>query len=415
MLRKAAPALAIATMLTLTACGGSAGGDSASSDGVKTGKGVSDSEINLAILTDYSGPIAQAATSGSIGLEIKLDQVNAAGGICGRQIVLHKMDTKFDPQVTTQQYRAIANKVVMIPQVMGTAPLMAIKDSIAKDDILTFSASLNSSSLKLEDVSIYTPPFEVELINGLVWAAQKVGASAANPLKVGVVAAADEYGTTYAGAVKFAAKQIPGVEVVSSPTYSPTDNDFTAQATELKNSGAQVVMLSNTMAQTPGLIGQSAQLGFKPMWVGYSGSWNAALAKPLAGLIDNYFISSSYGALNDDVQGIKDMNAALAQYAPDEKPSNFQVAGWLSGVATVAVLEKACENKDLTREGVLAAVQDLDIDFGGILPAVNLGTGDSIVSYKSRMNSINADGLLIPITDWSETDQARAWGTENGF
>lgn len=415
MLRKAAPALAIATMLTLTACGGSASGDSASADGVKTGKGVSDSEINLAILTDYSGPLAQPATSGSIGLEIKLDQVNAAGGICGRQLVLHKMDTKYDPQVTTQQYRAIANKVVMIPQLIGTSSLMAVKDSIAKDDLPTFSASLNTAALKLEDVAIYTPPFEVELINGLVWAAQKAGASATNPLKVAVVAPADEYGTGYADSVKFAAEQIPGVEVVTSPTYSPADNDFTAQATELKNSGATVVILANTMAQTAGLVGQSAQLGYSPQWIGYSGAWNAALAKPLAGLTDNFYVSASYGALNDDVQGIKDMNAALAQYAPNEKPSNFQVAGWLSGTATAAVLEKACENKDLTREGVLAAMQDLDIDFGGILPTVNLGTGDSIVSYQSRMNTVNADGLLIPTTDWAETDQARAWGEANGF
>ncbi|WP_072844418.1 hypothetical protein [Rhodococcus tukisamuensis] len=67
-------------MLALTACGGSDGGDSTTgADGIKVGKGVGDSEINLGILTDYSGPIAQAATSGSIGLEIKLDQVEASG------------------------------------------------------------------------------------------------------------------------------------------------------------------------------------------------------------------------------------------------------------------------------------------------------------------------------------------------
>ncbi|MFE4503212.1 ABC transporter substrate-binding protein [Rhodococcus sp. NPDC056743] len=415
MLRKTVPAVAVAAMLTLTACGGSGNGDTTSSGGVKTGVGVTDTEIDLALLSDYSGPIAQAATSATIGTQVQVDAVNAAGGVCGRKLVLNKVDTKYDPQVATQQYRAINNKVLMMPQLIGTPAMMALKDNIVKDNMPTFASSLNTSAIKLDKVSIYTPPFEVELINGLVWAAQEAGASAANPLKVAVVAPADEFGEVYSGAVKFAAGKIPGVEIVASPTYTATDNDFTAQATALKQSGAQVGVLANTMAQTAGIVGQSAQLGYKPQWVGYSGAWNAALAKPLAGLTDNFFVSASYGTLSDNVQGITDLKAALAQYAPNEQPSNFQVVGWLSAVATQAVLEKACENKDLTRDGVLAAMENLEIDFGGILPAVNLKDGDSIVSYQTRMNRVGADGLTVPVGDFQESEQAKAWGAANGF
>ncbi|OYD68302.1 ABC transporter substrate-binding protein [Rhodococcus sp. OK302] len=415
MLRKTVPAVAVAAMLTLTACGGSDSGTSTSAGGVKTGIGVTDTEINLGLLSDYSGPLAQAATSGTLGMQVQVDAVNAAGGICGRQLVLHKMDTKYDPQVATQQYRAINNKVLMMPQLVGTPAMMAIKDNIAKDNMPTFASSLNTSAIKLDKVSIYTPPFEVELINGLVWAAQEAGASAANPLKVAVITPADQYGEIYAGAVKFAADKIDGVEVVASATYTPTDNDFTAQVADLKQSGAQVVILGNTMAQTAGIVGQSAQLDFKPKWVGYSAAWNAALAKPLAGLMDNIYVSASYGVLADDVQGIADMKAALAKYAPNEEPSNFQVVGWLSGVATQAVLEKACENKDLTRDGVLAAMENLDVDFGGILPAVNLKDGDSIVSYETRVNRVDANGMMIPVADFKATDEAKAWGEANGF
>lgn len=415
MLRKTVPAVAVAAMLTLTACGGSGSSDSTSAGGVKTGVGVSDTEINLALLSDYSGPIAQAATSATIGTQVQVDAVNAAGGVCDRKLVLNKVDTKYDPQVATQQYRSVNNKVLMMPQLIGTPAMMALKDNIVKDNMPTFASSLNTSAIKLDKVSIYTPPFEVELINGLVWAAREAGASAANPLKAAVVAPADEFGEIYAGAVKFAAEKIPGVEIVASPTYTPTDNDFTAQATALKQSGAQVVVLANTMAQTAGIVGQSAQLGYSPQWVGYSGAWNAALAKPLAGLTDNFFVSASYGTLSDNVQGITDLKAALAEYAPNEQPSNFQVVGWLSAVATQAVLEKACENKDLTRDGVLAAMENLEIDFGGILPAVNLGDGDSIVSYQSRMNRVGADGLTVPVGDFQESEQAKAWGAANGF
>ena len=133
MLRKTVPVLAVGALLTLAACGNQAGGAHTAKDGVKMGPGVTDSEIRVGILSDFSGPIAEAATAGSLGTEVKFDAVNAAGGICGRKIVAVKGDTKYDPQQTTQAYRSTANNIVMISQILGTASLLAVKDSIERD------------------------------------------------------------------------------------------------------------------------------------------------------------------------------------------------------------------------------------------------------------------------------------------
>jgi len=415
MIRKLVPTLAVGALLTLSACGGAAESSSDGSDGVKMGPGVTDKEIKVGILSDYSGPIAEAATSGSLGMEVMFDEVNANGGVCGRKIVAVKGDTKYDAQQTVQAYRGMSNDVLMLGEVLGSLSINAIKTNIERDDMPSMAISLNTATMVAKDVYVPLPVFEVELANGVTWAAEQAGATADKPLKIASVTGTDEYGKAYASAVEAAAEATPGVEVVAEPTFALTDKDFTAQVSQLKDSGADVVLLGTGPAQTAGFVGTAAQLGYQPTWVAASGAWFSSLAEPLKGLLDKFYVSTGYGTLSDDVPGIAALKAAYEKHAPDATPSNFSVGGWLFGDATVAALQKACDDKDLTREGVTAALQDLDVDYQGITPAVNLGDGDSIVSYSSRMNTVAADGELEPVGDFYASDAAKAWGADNGF
>ncbi|MGW5411464.1 ABC transporter substrate-binding protein [Actinomadura geliboluensis] len=416
MLKRSLTALAVAPLLTLAACGGSGSGKTGTgADGVAMGPGVTDDEISVTVISDFSGPIAQGGIAGSLGVEAKIDQVNREeGGICGRKVVVDKRDTKYDPQITTQQYRSAAPKNLMVAQFVGTAGLNAVRTSIERDNMPTLSASINTQTLDLPNVYVAMPPFEVELINGLVWAAGQAGASASKTVKVGFVTSADETGKVYLGALNHAAKATPGVKVVAQPTYTNADKDFTAQINALKSAGAEIVMLGVTPAQTAGIIGQSAQFGYKPTFVSSSGAWSSSLGKPLKGLLDNYYVSGGYGTLNDDTAGIKALTKARETYAPDAKPDNFEVGGWINGTVVVAALRKACEAKDLTREGVKKAMVDLEVPFDDILPPINLGDGDSIVSHQSRINKIGKDGVQEPVATFFESPAAKSWGASRG-
>jgi hypothetical protein len=65
------------------------------------------------------------------------------------------------------------------------------------------------------------------------------------------------------------------------------------------------------------------------------------------------------------------MRAALGNVP---QPSEGHVAGWVFSYPLKAALQKAAENKDLTRAGLLAAVNSLtSVDYEGMLPA---GAGD---------------------------------------
>ena len=81
MIRKTTPAaLAAVALLALSACGGTTSSVEEGKDGVKMGNGVTDTEIRVGHFSDYSGPIAEGATSGSLGGELAFDAINEAGG-----------------------------------------------------------------------------------------------------------------------------------------------------------------------------------------------------------------------------------------------------------------------------------------------------------------------------------------------
>jgi hypothetical protein len=69
------------------------------------------------------------------------------------------------------------------------------------------------------------------------------------------------------------------------------------------------------------------------------------------------------------------MRAALDNFP---QPNEGHTAGWVLSYPLKAALEKAAENKDLTRAGLLAAVKSLtSVDYEGMLPE---GAGNYSVS-----------------------------------
>ena len=81
-------AAALVAVVALSACStkannsGSSGSDSS---GVKTGKGVTGTEVTLGVMTDKSGVFKNLGLGVTQGNELWAKDFNAAGGVCGRR------------------------------------------------------------------------------------------------------------------------------------------------------------------------------------------------------------------------------------------------------------------------------------------------------------------------------------------
>lgn len=84
------------------------GGGDGDTDGTATGTPTSTEPIVLGGLEPYAGPYAQTAQEFVNGLRFFLNDLNANGGVLGRELVFEDRDTKLDPAEAT----TIANELI---------------------------------------------------------------------------------------------------------------------------------------------------------------------------------------------------------------------------------------------------------------------------------------------------------------
>ena len=140
-------ALVLAASLVLTGCGGD--DDEASStgaDGVLTGPGVTADSITLGRLTDATGPFKNLSLNLQAGETLWLDEINAAGGVCGRQIKVDSRDHGYKADQATILFPEVEPKVAGLLEVLGSPVIAALKADFAEKQ-LTSSALAFSSQL----------------------------------------------------------------------------------------------------------------------------------------------------------------------------------------------------------------------------------------------------------------------------
>jgi branched-chain amino acid transport system substrate-binding protein len=97
-------ALAVTTMAACSSAApaGSAGGSAAGSP--------SSSPITVGMSLPMTGPVADVSKSGYQGYKLWASQVNAAGGLLGRQVKLDMLDDGFDPNQTAADYTRLISQ-----------------------------------------------------------------------------------------------------------------------------------------------------------------------------------------------------------------------------------------------------------------------------------------------------------------
>ena len=91
----------------------------------RTTRGVTDDTISLGVLTDQSGPFIQLGTGTVDGHQIWADEVNAAGGICGRQIELVVRDHGYQADAGVLAYQELLPEVLGFMQILGSPVIAA--------------------------------------------------------------------------------------------------------------------------------------------------------------------------------------------------------------------------------------------------------------------------------------------------
>ncbi|WP_329544716.1 ABC transporter substrate-binding protein [Streptomyces sp. NBC_01356] len=353
----------LAALLVLAGCSSKAkdGDDDkeTAAGGVKTGDGISGKTITLGALTDMTGVYATLGKSVTQAQQLYVKQVNADGGICGYQLALTVRDHGYDPQKAVSGYTELAPKVLGFTQFIGSPFVAAVKQRVdGQDKGLVLPQAWSATLLGSPYIRVIGSTYDIETINAVDFLIKEKGIKAGD--KIGHVYFEGDYGENALVGSKYMAKE-SGLTVVEQK-IKPTDNDMTAQVAALKQAGVKAIVISAGPRQAASLVGVAAAGGFNVPIIGNNSAFAPQLLATQAGpaLTANYYVASPSLPIGADTpEGKKLVEDYKAAY-PKDSLDNGVVAGWTAAAAFGEALKKACDRKDLTREGVDKALLTID-------------------------------------------------------
>lgn len=387
-----------ALVLLASACGGGRDDDDDAQDDDNAtenggepaaGPGFDGETIRLGVITPTSGRVAVIGEPLTNGNRAYWDYVNEElGGVGGKyQVELDIQDSAYDPPTAVQKYNQIKGDVVMFNQLLGTPIVNALLEQLTADNIVAQPASLDSFWVREQNLLPIGAPYQIQAINGINWWVTEGGGSEQS--KICTLTQDDPYGEAGKEGVDFVMEEL-GMELTDTAVFSIGNPDFTTQITQLQGAGCDTVWLTSTPTDTASALAKAAELGYTPQWLAQSPTWIGAFVESaLMPYLQEYFIWISEGPEYGDesAPGMSELLRVQEQYAPDQVPDIYFNFGYLESIAVHQVLEAAVANGDLSREGIVEAMNSIDeLNFEGVFGTYGWGAPED--RDPPRANSI---------------------------
>ncbi len=396
--RLTAVGLSLLLALTVAACGKADddGGGSSSSGGVKTGPGVTAKEITLGQLTDLSGVFAPLATAFTQAQELYWKERNAAGGVCGRQVKLINKDAAYDVQKAVSLYRDTEPDVAAFSQVVGSPIIAALLPTFERDSMLAVAAAWPPAFLDAKSVSIVGASYDIEAINGIEWLMENKGLKEGDT--IGDLYFEGDFGEGGLVGVKYAAEKL-GLKLVEQKIKA-TDEDMTSAAAKFKREGVKAIWVTTAPGQLASLAGVAKSSGLD-VPIGTNGPVFAPqlLDTPVGEVLaESVTVFNSGAAYSSDSPAVMKLAGAYEKAYPKGVPQQAVVTGYTEAQVMDEILKKACENKDLSRAGLVTAFRQLSgVDTQGLvagdLDFTRVGQSSSKAVYAHDVDKAAPGGL----------------------
>ncbi len=336
-----------------TANGGGGGGGGGGGE-VQTGVGVTEDTITLGVLTDLTGVFAALGNDITNAHVLYWDQVNEDGGVCDRQVKLNVKDTGYVPQQGVQLYAGMKESVLAMQQTIGSPINTALESQYTADQIVNLPSAWARGLTNPPGSIVPGATYDLESLNILGYAMDRGLIKEGDT--IGHIYFTGEYGENgLAGSEHFTEQH--GMELVPAE-IRPTDADMSAQITQFRSAGVDAIMLTTAPTQTASAATVSAAQGLDVPILGNNPVFAPGLLTGPAAqeLMDRLLFAAP-------VSTFKAHPDLLEQYRGRfdvETPSAGVITGYAMADIMHQVLEAACENGALTREGMLEAKQALE-------------------------------------------------------
>jgi branched-chain amino acid transport system substrate-binding protein len=379
-------------MIALAITGATAGAAFAQTQGVSKG------EIVIGSMQDFSGPIVAFSKQLKLGMDMRVDEVNAQGGINGRKLKLVVEDHGYDPKkaVLATQKLVQKDKIFAMVGTIGTPTALPSMPILFDKNIphlfpLTAAREMYEPLHKLK-YSFAATYFD-QMRAGVKHLVKMKGSK-----KVCTLYQDDDFGAEVMRGAEAGLKEIK-MELAEKTTYKRGATDFSSQVAKMKDAGCDLVVLGTIIRETLGAIGTARKLGWGVEFVGSSASYTELIPK-LGGPAMNGFYSTNtvnVPYLDDASKNVRDWaNRYKEKYKED--PAVFSVYGYQVIDLFIQIAEKTGSN--LTTDNFINTLEKFSSPrdmFGA--DSMSFSKTKHLGSNRSRLSQI-INGKWTPITDY---------------
>lgn len=347
MLKKFLTMFMSATVLVsaLAACSGSSNSDS-------------DKVYHIGGLAPLTGGVSVYGISTNQGVELAIEEINAAGGIDGKTIKYTVMDEKGDVTEAVNAYDLLVTKE-KVDAVIGdvtSKPTIAVAERAAEDGMPLITPTGTLDAITGKGASIFRTCF-TDSFQGQAMAEYLKDASLDD------VAILYDNGDDYSVAVTeaFTAKaEELGLTMTAKESFSSGDSDFKAQLTKIVSANPKVLFVPSYYETNALILRQAREAGFEGLICGGDG-WDGILTqfKDDVSVPNGVIFSTHYSMYDEDEKVQNFVKAYKEKYK--EEPTSFSALGYDTVYMLKAAVEKA---KSSDKAAVTEAIKGLE--FSGV-------------------------------------------------
>ena len=350
--------------------------------GLLAGCGASTSkDIKIGVVYELTGNTASFGTAAANGAKLAFKEINANGGVLGKQIQIAVADNKGEPSESSNAMTKVISQDKVIAVTGFTTSSNGIAGSaVAEANKIPFVAAATTNPKVTIDentgkVKPYT--FRVCFIDPFQGT---VGANfVLNTLKAkNAVVMIDNSSDYSKGLAKFFTEAFTkgGGKVMSEIAYLQKDQDFKTILTSIKASNPDVIYLPGYYEEAGKIIKQARELGINAPFVGGDG-WDSPKLAEIGGAdaLNNTYFTNHYSVEDNSPKSKAFLDAFKKEYG--EVPDAMAVLGYDAAYTLVDAIKRANSTESDKIREALANTKD----FQGVTGALTLNaTHDAVKS-----------------------------------
>ena len=294
--------------------------------------GSSSKEIKIGLLNEMTGGNATIGTAAANGAKLAIKEINANGGLLGKQIKAVVADNKSEPSEAANAMTKLLtqDRVVAVTGTFSSSNAIAAASVAEANKSPYLVAGATNPKVTVDEKTktvkkyIYRVCF-IDPFQGTVAAN-----FAAKDLKVKKAAMLVDNSSDYSkGLAEFfeAALKKEGGEIVANEAYLQKDTDFKATLTKIKSKGAEVLYVPGYYEEVGKIVKQAREMGITVPIIGADG-WDSPKLVEIASVsaLNNTYFTNHYSVEDTSPKAQAFVDSYTKEYG--QKPEALAVLGY---------------------------------------------------------------------------------------